>query len=886
MNIMNTRIGHEQPVGCGELSGIFCAVLLSLHASVAARATIVSTPFGTSYQVNVDAAGQNIPGDAANEPSLCVDPTNPNRIAIGWRQFDTTNSNFRQAGWGYSTNGGLNWSFGGTLEANVWRSDPVLASDTTGRFYFLSLRLSEPYSCDLWRSTNGGVSWNPLGSAYGGDKPWMAIDKTSGPGHGHIYQAWDNESDTSDRDFTLSCDGGLTWTNPFPVPQTPSFGTLDIGPNGELYLIGWDAAQATRCWLYRSRTATNQTAPFNFDLAVPVDLGGYLLNGLDPNPDGLLGQVWVAVDRSTNQTRGNVYALCSTGGLTNLCDVMFARSTNGGASWSSPQRINTDSGTNAYHWFGTLSVAPNGRVDVCWYDTRNSSDPAVSELYYCYSLDGGLSWADNRAISPPFNSRVGWPMQNKIGDYIGMLSLDEAACIAYSATFNGEQDVYFVRVEQSMLLTNSIPDPGLNAAIRDALRKPVGPLTAQDLMSLTNLSAVGRRVSSLQGLEAAHNLTRLDLYQNYLTNVTLPPGLTNLTSLNLGGNQLSNLSLPEGLGNLTTLELEFNNLTSLTLPAGLTSLATLDLYYNYLSSLTLPAGLTNLTTLDLGFNNLPKLILPAGLIRLTTLYVFGNSLSPSFSLPAGLTNLANLDLYGNGLTGVTLPSGLTSLTNLDLGYNYLTSLSLPAGLTSLTSLNLDYSLLTRLTLPAGLTNLSTLYLMYNYLSNLTLPAGLSSLTTLYLNGNQLTNLVLSPELSSLSRLDLSQNRLASVSLPPGLTNLTFLDLEQNPLSNFVLPEPVAVTSLAGTVASLTRQGVSVYTYTLAVSLVSEPTMLAGAFRFTLTGPPAVYNIFSSVDLATWSQLGSVTNRLGATVVSDPQATNSSQKYYRAMTRLP
>src|SRR5258708_68430 len=92
---------------------IFCAGLVCLHGPATARATTVSTPFGTSYQVNVDAAGQNIPGDAANEPSLCLDPTNPNRIAIGWRQFDSTNSNFRQAGWGYSTNAGVSWTFGG-----------------------------------------------------------------------------------------------------------------------------------------------------------------------------------------------------------------------------------------------------------------------------------------------------------------------------------------------------------------------------------------------------------------------------------------------------------------------------------------------------------------------------------------------------------------------------------------------------------------------------------------------------------------------------------------------------------------------------------------------------------------------------------------------------
>ena len=62
-----------------------------------------NVPLPTSYQVNVNAAGQNIPGDAANEPSICIDPTNPNRMAVGWRQFDTTNSNFRQSGVAYTT---------------------------------------------------------------------------------------------------------------------------------------------------------------------------------------------------------------------------------------------------------------------------------------------------------------------------------------------------------------------------------------------------------------------------------------------------------------------------------------------------------------------------------------------------------------------------------------------------------------------------------------------------------------------------------------------------------------------------------------------------------------------------------------------------------------
>ena len=68
-----------------------------------------------SIQVNVDASGDNILGDAANEPSIAVDPTDPDRMVIGWRQFDTTADDFREAGWGYSHDGGVTWTFPGVL---------------------------------------------------------------------------------------------------------------------------------------------------------------------------------------------------------------------------------------------------------------------------------------------------------------------------------------------------------------------------------------------------------------------------------------------------------------------------------------------------------------------------------------------------------------------------------------------------------------------------------------------------------------------------------------------------------------------------------------------------------------------------------------------------
>jgi hypothetical protein len=54
----------------------------------------------TSFQVNVDGSGNNILGDAANEPSISVDPTDGNKMVIGWRQFNSINSDFRQGGLG------------------------------------------------------------------------------------------------------------------------------------------------------------------------------------------------------------------------------------------------------------------------------------------------------------------------------------------------------------------------------------------------------------------------------------------------------------------------------------------------------------------------------------------------------------------------------------------------------------------------------------------------------------------------------------------------------------------------------------------------------------------------------------------------------------------
>lgn len=397
-----------------------------------------------SVQVNVDAGGNNIAGDAANEPSITTIPGGRRRMAIGWRQFNSVGSNFRQGGYGYTANGGASWAFPGVLEPNVFRSDPVLDTDADSVFRYLSLE--QTFYTDLWESTNGGASWVFQGEATGGDKQWMAIDRTDGPGRGFIYQAWSTGGNNyGGRQFSRSTNGGSVWMNPIFIPNRPVWGTLDVDTNGDLYICGEGSSSF---YFVKSTNADNGGVTPTFT-SLAVNLGGFMAYGQDINPGGLSGQAWIACDKTVGSpTSNNIYMLCSVErNASNPCDVMFSRSTDGGATWSAAKRINDDpAGQGQYHWFGTLSVAPDGRIDVVWNDTRNDPNHTMSALFYSYSLDGGATWSPNRQVSATFNPHLGYPNQNKMGDYIGMVSDIGGANVAYAATFNGEEDVYYLRI--------------------------------------------------------------------------------------------------------------------------------------------------------------------------------------------------------------------------------------------------------------------------------------------------------------------------------------------------------------------------------------------------------------------------------------------------------
>lgn len=391
----------------------------------------------TSVQVNVvdvDGVPHNVEGDAANEPSICVDPGAPLRMSVGWRQFDTLESDFRQAGWATSHDGGATWPYGGTLTPAAFSTDPVLVSDLGGRFYYAGVGAEY---LRLFRSLDAGLSWEgPLTVAAGfHDKAWMAVDRANG----HIYLAWSDP-----RHFTRSTDGGDTFLPPMATPlDNELVSMIALDPDGTVYLA--DKLHQ----IARSLDSREPGVTPIFELMGTADLGGDMIGGAGPNPNGLLGQTSLAVDSSAGPGRGNLYILASVRpwqGVDPL-DVMFARSTDGGRTWSPPVRVNDDPVPNAaWQWLATMSVAPTGRIDAIWADTRSSGVPRISELYYSFSIDEGRTWSANVAVSSPFDSWLGWPQQRRLGDYYHSVSDETGVDVVYAATFNGEQDVYYLRI--------------------------------------------------------------------------------------------------------------------------------------------------------------------------------------------------------------------------------------------------------------------------------------------------------------------------------------------------------------------------------------------------------------------------------------------------------
>ncbi len=125
-------------------------------------------------------------------------------------------------------------------------------------------------------------------------------------------------------------------------------------------------------------------------------------------------------------------------------ETWTVHSTDGGKTFTAPAAINPGDGKlQSGQYYPDVAVAPNGRLDVTWYDTRTDPGYRSNEVYYAYSNDDGKTWSQATEISDqPIDRRLGvWSYNYDITTPPGIASADKFAVFGWDDTRNNDRTV-------------------------------------------------------------------------------------------------------------------------------------------------------------------------------------------------------------------------------------------------------------------------------------------------------------------------------------------------------------------------------------------------------------------------------------------------------------
>jgi hypothetical protein len=385
------------------------------------------------------------------ETTIAVNPTNPLNIVAG--AISVPGCYFYT-----SLDGGLTWTQGALpIPAGYTNlGDPTVTFCGDGSAYYQVLAFNPQVQTAvksnifIYRSTDGGLTW-PTSSQIGErrsvfqditDKGWMTCD-TSGSAHdGTIYLEYSNPQNASCsvefcRAIKLrrSTDHGATWAPEVIVsdfPQSPqNQGSVAVGPNGEVY-VAWDLTDGIKF-----DKSTDGGVTFGTDLFV---VG---IAGIPPDPNfRRTTYPIIDADRTNGPHRGSIYFAYSDLAFGDP-DILVVRSTDGGATWIGPVRVNDDTLFNhADQWAPGLTVDPLGRVIVTFYDRRRYIGKEKYEIWGAISRDGGITFDTNFLIG---DTPSDVPVPNTfLGDY---------DCVAADSNY-----LYATWADQRNQLTDTAPD--------------------------------------------------------------------------------------------------------------------------------------------------------------------------------------------------------------------------------------------------------------------------------------------------------------------------------------------------------------------------------------------------------------------------------------------
>ncbi|HWF52509.1 MAG TPA: sialidase family protein [Solirubrobacteraceae bacterium] len=449
---------------------------------------------GVSVNVPVN-PGARDPGDIAanNSPSLARDPVEPAVLAVANR-VDTP---LYSCALDVSRDGGRTWSavrvpIAPGEQRKCYAPDVTFARDGTLYMSYLTLRGAGnvPHAAWLVHSTHGGRTLSAPRRVLG---PLAFQTRlTADPARPRrLYLTWLQASGTGLYRYTTpgnpievmrSDDGGAHWSAPVRVSSPARLRVVSpvpvVGPHGVLYVLYLDLGGDVLD--YEGASGGFGGPPY----------GGHFSLLLGRSSDG--GATWSesVVDRSIVPTRrfiiflapfpslavdrhsGRIYAGFEDGRLGDP-DVYVSSLASGAASWSRPVRVNdTPRHDGTAQYLPALAVAPNGRLDVIYYDRRADARNRLSTVSLQSSFDEGRTFSPRVTLSDrAFNSRIGAGSELGLPDLGSNVAVDSTAAQALAVwtdtragtVLSNKQDITFARARFSSA-------GGLGEAVRDLLR--------------------------------------------------------------------------------------------------------------------------------------------------------------------------------------------------------------------------------------------------------------------------------------------------------------------------------------------------------------------------------------------------------------------------------
>ena len=394
--------------------------------------------------VDLITGAETSPHVTQSETFSWANPDNPNQIVVTYNDSRTASANY--SGASYSSDGGLTFT---RLNPSPFATghgtnfgDPVVLynrPNATWHAIFLATGCGGQGIGD-WTSTDGGVTW-AVGACVanlpsgGGDREsgWSDMNPSS-PFYGRLYVSFNNFANAGPPiSATFSTDNGGTWSAPQNLALGGATSVRNVQITGDLvtgdvYIAGMNemgGGLGNRAnMMYRS---TDGGVTWVLTYTQPAFAGPG--SGLCSNNSyfaSMFGTYWRHMGWGEPAAYNHVvhYVYTQHGAGADPGDVYYIRSTDSGATFSSPLRLNTDATTTA-QWQPNLSVNSNGSLFAMWYDGREGTGCTPGVNTPCYrmwgrkSTDNGVTWQADMAYSDVVSPLPGQPDPNVVDCYAG-----------------------------------------------------------------------------------------------------------------------------------------------------------------------------------------------------------------------------------------------------------------------------------------------------------------------------------------------------------------------------------------------------------------------------------------------------------------------------------